>query len=353
MSFIDEVIGWYNNNKRDLPWRNTNDPYLIWLSEIILQQTRVEQGMPYYHRFAEKYPTISHFAAAGEDQILNLWQGLGYYSRGRNMYKTALMVMEEHGGYFPSQYEKLIKLKGIGEYTAAAVSSFSANEARAVVDGNVFRLLSRYFGIDEVINSPKGKKVFTQLANEVIDTRRPGLSNQAMMEFGSLQCRPANPDCGNCPLRTGCFACNTSSVQNFPVKQKKKATRDRYFNYIVVSDGEKVLMNKRTGKDIWENLHEFPLFETSHFVPAEELITTPGFRELFGENVKISLVHGPVKHILSHQRLFAQYIIIKGFEENFLMKKPWFYAKNDTLHDLAQPKLIFAFLKMFPTFNLI
>jgi A/G-specific adenine glycosylase len=186
MDFAKEIIDWYQLHKRDLPWRNTTDPYIIWLSEIIMQQTRVEQGTPYFYRFAEKYPTVDLFAAASEDDILNLWQGLGYYSRGRNMHHTAQMVMEEHGGYFPGGYKDLIKLKGIGEYTAAAIASFSSNEAHAVVDGNVFRLLSRFFGIDTPINSGKGKKIFTELANELLDKRRAAIYNQAAMEFGSL-----------------------------------------------------------------------------------------------------------------------------------------------------------------------
>src|SRR5690606_30446823 len=220
MHFIKEVIAWYLVNKRDLPWRKTQDPYIIWLSEIILQQTRVEQGLPYFHRFLEKYPTVSDFAAADEDEILNLWQGLGYYSRGRNMHKTSKIVMEEHGGYFPSKYEDLLKLKGVGEYTAAAISSFSVGEVKAVVDGNVFRLLSRFFGLQEVINSPQGKRAFTELANDVINKHDSGTSNQAMMEFGAMVCKPRNPDCIVCPLSQQCFALRNDMIAILPLKKK-------------------------------------------------------------------------------------------------------------------------------------
>ena len=222
MNFAEEIIEWYQLHKRDLPWRNTNDPYIIWLSEIIMQQTRVEQGMPYFNRFAEKYPTVKQFANAKEEEILKLWQGLGYYSRGRNMHHTAKIVMEEHAGYFPSSYDSLIKLKGIGEYTAAAISSFSSNEAKAVVDGNVFRLLSRYFGIDTPINSGKGKKLFTELANELLDKSQAGEFNQAIMEFGSLQCKPKNPDCLACPLQVGCEAKKSNRIQELPIKIKSE-----------------------------------------------------------------------------------------------------------------------------------
>ncbi|MBS1527709.1 MAG: A/G-specific adenine glycosylase, partial [Bacteroidetes bacterium] len=206
MNFSDELIRWYLVNKRDLPWRNTTDAYVIWLSEIILQQTRVEQGMPYFYRFLERYPDVAAFAAAEEGDILNLWQGLGYYSRGRNMLKTARQVTREYNGVFPVDYQSLLRLKGIGEYTAAAISSFAANRPHAVVDGNVARVLARYFGIMERINSNQGKKLTQSLADELLNKKHPGLHNQAMMEFGALLCKPKNPDCAICPVRQGCIA---------------------------------------------------------------------------------------------------------------------------------------------------
>lgn len=345
MSLISEVITWYNENKRDLPWRHTTDPYIIWLSEIILQQTRVDQGLPYFYRFAEKYPQVSDFAAATEDEILNMWQGLGYYSRGRNMHSTAQMVMEEYAGYFPNKYNELIKLKGIGEYTAAAISSFSANEVKAVLDGNVYRVLARYFGISEPVNSPKAKKSFSILANEVIDPQNPAISNQALMEFGALQCRPKNPLCNTCPLQTGCEAYRRNLVDKLPVKIKKSPARDRYFNYFVVIREGRILINKRGPNDIWENLHEFPLIETESLMDVEDLLNSISFQSVFG-NVKISKIHQPVKHILSHQKIYARFIVLDNVSTDIdLSPKGWFFTDINNLEHLAQPKLIFAFVK--------
>ncbi|WP_207535751.1 A/G-specific adenine glycosylase [Desertivirga arenae] len=349
MSFITDIIAWYEKNKRDLPWRKTRDPYVIWLSEIILQQTRVEQGMPYFYRFAERFPTVADFAEAQEDEILKLWQGLGYYSRGRNMHKTAQLVMEEHGGYFPNQYDQLIKLKGIGDYTAAAISSFSADEPKAVVDGNVFRLLARYFGVEEPINSSKAKKIFTELANEMIDKARPGLSNQALMEFGSLQCRPKNPFCDTCPLQLSCVAFGKGLVNTLPIKLKKVQTRNRYFNYLICRKGEHVLFNKRGPNDIWQNLHEFPLIETNAPVDPLIMLKSNEFEQLFGKKVILTGQYGPVKHILSHQKLHVNFIFIDEFEEHFKEKKNWFFTDIETLEQFAMPKIIFSFLNIFPT----
>lgn len=351
MDFIKEVISWYSENKRDLPWRNTRDPYVIWLSEIILQQTRVDQGLPYFLRFLERFPTIADFASAPEDEVLRLWQGLGYYSRARNMHKTAQIVIQEYAGRFPSTYNELIRLKGIGDYTAAAIASFASNEPKAVVDGNVFRLLSRYFGIEEVINSNKGKKTFTTLANTLIDKACPGLSNQAIMEFGALQCKPQSPDCSACPLHLTCFAYSHQKIDQLPVKLKRTATRNRYFNYVVACHESRLLFNKRTGNDIWQNLHEFPLFETAVPISSLELIGDKDFTDLFGHHVEIIAEYGPFHHALSHQRLHACFIVIKNYTHGFQAKKPWFYIDFGQLDRLAQPKLIFAFLKMFPTLN--
>lgn len=351
MNFAKEIIEWYQTNKRDLPWRKTDDPYIIWLSEIIMQQTRVEQGTPYFNRFSEKYPTVEHFASATEDEILKLWQGLGYYSRGRNMHKTAQSVMEEHSGYFPKNYDSLIKLKGIGEYTAAAISSFSSNEARAVVDGNVFRLLSRYFGIDIPINTGKGKKLFTELANELLDKSRAGEFNQAIMEFGSLQCRPKNPDCLSCLLQAACEARKTNRINSLPVKIKSLKIRERHFNYILAQKNGEILINKRGAGDIWENMFDLPLFETENLTHAQDLIRSEDFINFFGDQVKIRSVSAPFKHILSHQKLHASFIEIEDFSEEFNSERPWFYISNDELEKLAQPKLIFQFLENFFKLN--
>ena len=347
MSFSQEIIAWYLINKRDLPWRETNDPYIIWLSEIIMQQTRVEQGIPYFQRFAEKYPNVSDFAQASEDEILKDWQGLGYYSRGRNMHHTAQMVMEEHAGYFPKDYDQLLKLKGIGEYTAAAISSFSANEAKAVVDGNVFRLLSRFFGIDTPINSTGAKKSFTKLANQIMDIKNAGLYNQAAMEFGSLQCRPIKPDCSVCPLQAGCDAYKSDRVHSLPAKLKAAKLRNRYFNFIVAVKGDKILMQKRGLKDIWQNLYQLPLFETPTAVNANEIVSEPRFKAAFGNRVSIKSISAPVKQVLSHQRLHTQFIEIERFSNSENRNDDYFFANSTDLQSLAQPKLIFEFLEKF------
>ena len=347
MNFSREIINWYHLHKRELPWRTTTDPYIIWLSEIIMQQTRVEQGTPYFQRFAENYPTVSDFASASEDEILKLWQGLGYYSRGRNMHQTAQIVMEEHGGYFPKKYDELLKLKGVGEYTAAAISSFANNEAKAVVDGNVFRLLARYFAIDTPINTGAGKKLFTILANEIMDISQAGIYNQAVMEFGSLQCKPVNPDCSACPLITGCEAYRRKRVNELPVKLKAKKVRNRFFNYIVIKNKDHFLMHKRLENDIWLNLYQFPMFETSIETDAQTILQSENFITQFGTKITLKKVHFPVKHLLSHQKLHVQFIEIDYHQEMNLLPLNYFFADEQELKVLAQPKLIFEFLKKF------
>ena len=347
MDFARLIIDWYQHHKRDLPWRHTTDPYIIWLSEIIMQQTRVEQGTPYFERFVEKYPTIADFASAEEGEILKLWQGLGYYSRGRNMHYTAQIVMEEHGGYFPGDYDSLLKLKGVGEYTAAAISSFSSNEARAVVDGNVFRLLARYFAISVPINSGQGKKVFSDLANRLIDKKQAGTYNQAVMDFGSLVCKPRKPDCPGCTLQPGCAAYSSGQVNELPVKIKSQKIRERYFNYIIAIKNGGILMNKRGPNDIWENLYELPLFETERSIDPGILTTQENFVNVFGSQVHIKSVAGPVKHQLSHQKLWATFIEIENDADLPFLSDAWTQVKISDLETLAQPKLIFHFLENF------
>jgi A/G-specific adenine glycosylase len=342
MNLSDELIQWYLKNKRDLPWRNTTNAYIIWLSEIILQQTRVEQGMPYFYRFLEKYPDIKAFAAAEEDEILNLWQGLGYYSRGRNMLKTARQVVDEYGGEFPVEYEQLIHLKGIGEYTASAISSFSANQAKAVVDGNVFRVLARYFGISEPINSTKGKKLFQDVANDVLNKDNPGLHNQAMMEFGAMLCKPKNPDCNICPARPDCYAYNNNAIADLPQKLKKTKIKERFLNYIVVTDGDTILMNKRGEKDIWANMYDLPVIESGHRLTAEEVLSLPEFKSYFGENNKIINTYPIKKHVLTHQHLHAQFIHIENTP--IKLEQKWFYIDVNILENIAMPKIIFIFI---------
>jgi A/G-specific adenine glycosylase len=345
MNFSDELVQWYNENKRDLPWRNTTNAYIIWLSEVILQQTRVEQGLPYFYRFVEKYPDVTCFAAAHEDDILKLWQGLGYYSRGRNMLKTARFVQEHYGGNFPETYEQLIKLKGIGEYTAAAISSFSANEARAVVDGNVYRVIARYFGIFEPINSTAGKKIFQATANDLLNKKNPALHNQAMMEFGAMLCKPKNPACGICTVKEGCYAFINNATTALPVKLKTVKIRERFFNYFLYTDDDHVLMNKRGETDIWANLYDLPLIETASLLPVDELLALPETMEYMGKDIKLIANISVKKHILTHQHLYVRFITLQHAPVK--MKDNWVFIKVENLKKLALSKVIFIFLDNF------
>lgn len=345
MLFSQEIIQWYHKNKRELPWRDTTDPYIIWLSEIILQQTRVEQGLPYFHRFVTTYPTVRDFAMAAEGDILRLWQGLGYYSRARNMHKAAQMVMREHDGNFPTDYNSLLKLQGIGEYTAAAIASFSSNQPKAVLDGNVFRVLARYFGVEEAINTTKGKKRFSDLANEMLDQANASVYNQAIMEFGALQCKPQSPNCATCPINTGCYALKENKVNLLPVKLKGKASRDRYFYYFIIRDEDRIAMQKRGAKDIWENMYEFPLIEQPTAINLYQLMETTDFEQLFGSACELELISTPKKHVLSHQNIYASFIEIKNFDQLAKKKRVWNYVFIKDLDTLAKPKLIFTFLR--------
>ena len=327
MQFSNSLVQWYLQNKRDLPWRDTINPYQIWLSEIILQQTRVAQGLPYFISFINAFPTVFDLANAEEDQVLKLWQGLGYYSRARNLHATAKYVAHELNGIFPDNYKELLKLKGIGEYTAAAIASFSYNEPVAVLDGNVYRVLSRYFNMDNDISDTKTKKVFQTLAQEVLLKDNPAIFNQAIMEFGALQCVPKNPDCESCVLSNSCAALQYNKVAQLPVKSKKTKVTPKYFNYLILKDiTGKFIVQKREGKGIWENLYEFPLFETAELMAPEVIEKQLIQMDFFGQKAKeiILLNSEIIKHKLSHQHLFIRFFLMefdvelpgsKGFEE--------------------------------------
>jgi len=346
MEFQNEIIKWYKLNKRDLPWRNSTDAYVIWLSEIILQQTRVEQGTPYFNKFLENFPTVLDFANASETQVLKLWQGLGYYSRGRNMLFTAKQVVELHKGKFPKDYEQLIKLKGIGEYTAAAISSFSNNEAKAVVDGNVFRVLARYFGIEEPINSTVGKKIFTALAQSLIEKQTPSLYNQAIMEFGALQCKPKSPLCSNCPLQIGCFALKNNKVDVLPVKLKKVKVRERWFNYFIGIEGDFILTKQRKPGDVWQQMYDFPLIET--FAENEYLDENflHNVKELFGKDVNITLLSNK-KHVLTHQIIYVQFFALDNYIVNFNLHADIKSVLTEDFKELPHPKVISDFVEAY------
>ncbi len=341
MQFSNRLISWYLKNKRDLPWRNIKDPYRIWLSEIILQQTRVAQGMPYYFKFLKEFPTVFDLANASLEKVLKNWQGLGYYSRARNLHETAIYIAQNLKGNFPGSYSGLKKLKGIGEYTACAIASTCFDEPVAVVDGNVYRALSRYFGIDTPINSTAGTKEFKELANELLDPSAAGIFNQAMMEFGAIQCKPQNPECSSCPFSDSCAALKDGRVKELPVKLKKLKVKKKYFNYLVfLSEENTTIFEKRKGKGIWEGLYQFPLIETSVPVSAKELVKETSFlNAIRDEEVKLSLYNEEeVVHKLSHQHIYTKFWIV---EKKALPEESVSIAK---LKEYPVPVLIANFL---------
>ncbi|OWP62516.1 A/G-specific adenine glycosylase [Hymenobacter amundsenii] len=306
--FASTLLAWYPRHRRDLPWRHTRDPYAIWLSEVILQQTRVQQGLPYYQNFVATYPTVQDLAAAPADEVLRHWQGLGYYSRARNMHYTAQQVVAEYSGRFPGSYAELLKLKGVGQYTAAAIASFAYDERVAVLDGNVYRVLARIFGLTQDIAAPASRKVFQLLADQLIPDDQPAEFNQAIMEFGALQCTPARPDCLFCPFQAQCFAFQHGMVAELPVKSKAKAARTRYFHYLVLRHADTVYLRKRGPKDIWEGLYDFALRETeTAHLPATELLEAV---ESLGGRIATDRAEEPLvaaRHVLSHQKVEAQF----------------------------------------------
>lgn len=305
------LIQWYDEYKRDLPWRKTQDPYLIWISEVILQQTRVEQGCGYFERFIERFPSVDKLAGADEEEVLKLWQGLGYYSRARNLHAAAKMILDRFDGSFPKKYKEVLTLKGVGDYTAAAIVSFAYNAPYAVLDGNVYRVLSRVFAIDTPINTSKGKREFSELSQILLNEMNPGIHNQAIMEFGALQCVPVSPNCEKCPLLSLCLSYSQGKVKMLPVKEKKLKIRERYFYYFEVRCGENVFLRKRIYKDIWQNLYEFPLVEKGGELSIEELLNDKEYCSLF-EDAKVIQIKkmSSVKHVLSHQIIHATFFRI-------------------------------------------
>ena len=314
MNFSDRILSWYAMHKRDLPWRKTRDPYSIWLSEIIMQQTRVAQGLPYYLRFKKRFPKVEDLASAEQEEVLKVWQGLGYYSRARNLHATARQIATEHQGNFPTTYKGLIALKGVGPYTAAAIGSICYNLPTPVVDGNVYRVLSRYFGVDLPVNSGEGIRYFAKLAKKVIHTSSPGNYNQALMEFGALQCTPGNPDCASCPLGDSCVALVGNRVSQLPFKLPKKAIRKRYFNYYMPVDTDfRTQLLKRTNGGIWQGLYEFPLIESESELSeelAEQQILKGNFKEMVRPLKFLKVNPTPLVHKLSHQHLYLTFRIV-------------------------------------------
>jgi len=340
--FSDKVVEWYGRNKRELPWRETKDPYKIWLSEIILQQTRVNQGLPYYLRFLEKFPTLRHLADAAEQEVLRQWQGLGYYTRARNLHKCARVVQTHNKGNFPVSFQELKKLPGIGEYTAAAVASICFHEPVAVVDGNVYRVLSRVFGIETPINTPEGKQKFSALANELIDHRQPDVFNQAVMEFGAMACVPKNPDCASCPFQKSCFAFQQEMQHSLPVKINAKKARHRYIHYFVIQKKKSMLMRKRTGKDIWRGLYDFYSVESSTKKSPTKILQRDAFLKKVAPKVLGSTKK--YKHVLTHQVIHASFTTIGTSKEIPVRSGEFKFYSSRKIAELPKPVLISRYL---------
>lgn len=355
--FQQQIISWYEQNKRNLPWRQTTDPYAVWLSEIILQQTRVSQGTAYYLRFLEKWPAVHDLAAANEQSILHLWQGLGYYSRARNMHATAKTVVNNHDGVFPVDYYTLLSLKGIGPYTAAAISSICGSQVRAVVDGNVYRVLSRYFGIDHAYNSHEGKKSIQQIADKMIIGHNPGTFNQAVMELGALQCVPRNPDCASCPLHKKCVAYKQNKVDKLPVRNSKKPASNRYFNYVCLISEDKqntkgIYLHHRNTKDIWQALYDFPLIESKKHLPLDILKEHPQWKSLMQkQHAEHLFTSAPIKHQLTHQTIYAVFNVFKLMKPfDRPPKKNVLLVAQKELKQFPMPRLIHRFLETYDVF---
>lgn len=343
-NFSNTLTDWYQEYKRDLPWRESSDPYLIWISEIILQQTRVVQGYDYFMRFVKRFPDVSTLAAAEEDEVMKYWQGLGYYSRARNLHAASRSMH----GVFPKTYQEVLALKGVGEYTAAAICSFAYGMPYAVVDGNVYRVLSRYFGIETPIDSTEGKKLFAALADEMLDKAHPATYNQAIMDFGAIQCTPLAPNCMFCPLAGTCTALSKGWVARLPIKQHKTKTINRYFNYIYVRMGAYTFINKRTGNDIWKNLFELPLIETEAPVEEEGFLASPEFQSLlvYGEEPVVRSISRNVKHVLSHRVIYANFYEVV-LPENSTSFSTYQKVKIEDLEQYAVSRLVHAFLEKY------
>ena len=350
MGFSSQIIGWYQLHKRDLPFRETRNPYHIWISEIILQQTRMEQGVLYYQRFIERFPSLEELAKASEEAVLTVWAGLGYYSRARNLHAASREIMKKYQGGFPRNYEEIRSLPGIGDYTAGAIASIAFRKPFPAIDGNVYRFLSRYFVIRDAVGSASGKKKMMDLVNTLMDHAHPDLFNQALIEFGALVCTPHNPRCWECIFQASCGGYEKGMVSELPLKQKVVRVTKRYFHYLVIispSDPEELwMMTKRTGNDIWRNLYDFPLIETTTQSTLAELAYQPLWRRLFEKEAPdIKYVTGYFKHKLTHQEIHAQFIKIS------LKKLPpdlGSIVSASTVNQLPKPRLIEKYLQQFP-----
>lgn len=342
--FSNSLIKWYSTHQRSLPWRSTNDPYIIWISEIILQQTRVKQGLGYFYRFVERFPNIRSLAEASEDEVMTYWQGLGYYSRARNLHAAAISM----NNVFPNTYNEVLALKGVGQYTAAAICAFAFDMPYAVVDGNVYRVLSRYLGIDVPIDTTLGKKLFSELAQQYLDKNNPATYNQAIMDFGAIQCTPTSPKCSHCPFVDSCSAFLTNKVGILPIKSKRNIMQDRFLNYFIVRSKECLFIRQRKEDDIWKNLYEIPLVESKTNVSVEDLISLNDFKTMFdgNENIVFKVLENRYKQVLSHRILYIN--LYEVITRNDIDDMPGYMKVNICdLQDFAMSKVMKMFLEKY------
>jgi A/G-specific adenine glycosylase len=345
MSISSIFISWYLQKKRDLPWRASSNPYEIWISEVVLQQTRVAQGLGYYERFLTRFPNIESLATAEIEDVMKVWQGLGYYSRARNLHAGAKYVLQQLSGIFPSNYEEIMKVKGIGEYTAAAIGAFAFNLPLAVVDGNVNRVISRIYGVHDPINTSMGIKKIKKIAETILDPARAALHNQAIMEFGALQCTIRNPDCLSCPLKNECYAYKHLEVELLPVKINRPKVRHRYFHYLVIAYHYNIYIRKRGEKDIWQGLYDFPLIETDHAVDENELTVSPEWQQVFQHTPALIVNVSPdYRHQLTHQRIHARFFMVSVEKEPELSGEGLLLIDKKDIHRYPVPKLIENYL---------
>ena len=337
MSFTQELLQWFKEHGRVLPWRDDPNPYHVWVSEVILQQTRVDQGTEYYHRFLANFPTVKALAAAPLDAVMKVWEGLGYYTRARNLHKAAQLIMEKYNGQLPNSYAALRAMPGLGDYAAGAVASFSFKEPVPAIDGNVYRVLARVFGIFESPGKAEGKKIFRSLCLELIDKSEPNRFNQALIDFGALQCTPGTPDCPVCPFLGECYAQHNGLQLKLPVKERALRIRLRHLNFLMLRYGEKTFIERREGKDIWHSLYQFPLIESDKELPFEELAQRTDFQELLGAEYKL-ICASPVKHqLLSHQELFIHFYIIALEEPTYALRAKYRCVPIEAMHSYQVP----------------
>lgn len=338
----EQIIKWYNKNKRDLPWRDNKDPYIIWVSEIILQQTQIKTGIPYFKKFIKKFPNIESLANSQEKELLKIWEGLGYYNRALNMLETAKIIVFNLNNIFPNKYQDLLKLKGIGSYTAAAISSICFDQKIGVVDGNVYRVLTRYYNIEDPINQIGTKRKIQEIANKLVTHKKPGLYNQAIMDFGSIQCKKHEPKCDICPLKNKCKSFKANTVKFRPVKSNKKYQKKRYLNYFICCNKKKIIINQRDSSNIWKKLYELPLIETN-----KEYSTIEALQNDYFKNKKVSKMQllQKMTHHLSHQKLIISFWLIESQLNEPILNQKMIHISE--IQNFPFPKPIQKFLQLF------